>query len=233
MKVSPDNKSIWVCSATENDTLNGYSGIFNFDLKTGKLIEKYMLDNKAGPHFFNDLVITKTGEIYFTDSKGGKVLHLNRKNKTITPFVANDFIYPNGIALDETNGYVFVADFTGITRINLQDRELHQLDVQGKTYLNGIDGLYFYKNSLLAIQDSGNGDDRIVRFYLDKSGQQITRTEVLQSFHPDFNIPTTGVIVANEFYYISNSQLRNLQPDGTLTQPETLKKPLIKKIKVQ
>jgi hypothetical protein len=93
--------------------------------------------------------------------------------------------------------------------------------------------MYFYNNSLIAIQDTGNGDDRIVRFYLDNRGQQIIKTEILQSFHPDFNIPTTGVIVKDEFYYIANSQLRNLQPDGSLTQAETLKKPLIKKLKLQ
>jgi DNA-binding beta-propeller fold protein YncE len=51
MKVDPTGKELWVCSAAEFDSLNGYSGIFVFDLKTRALKRKLVLDNKAWTAF--------------------------------------------------------------------------------------------------------------------------------------------------------------------------------------
>lgn len=232
MKVSPDLKSLWICSASEQDTLNGYSGIFKFELSSGKLIRKIIMDNKKGPHLFNDLVVTSGGDIYFTDSKGGKVWRSHPGSDALTEYAAG-FVYPNGIAADEQKGVLFVADFTGLHVIDLATGKRSQFSHQGRTYLNGIDGLYSYKGSLIAIQDSGNQDDRIVRFYYNIKKNSITKAETLQTLRNDFIIPTTGTIVNGQFHYIANSQLRSLQPDGSLTNPEKLVRPVILKFKLE
>ncbi|MBO9204364.1 MULTISPECIES: SMP-30/gluconolactonase/LRE family protein [Niastella] len=232
MKVSPDGKTIWVCSASEKEPYNGYSGIFGFDLATGKLVNKYILDNKDRDHLFNDLVITSDNVLYFTDSKAGKVYTLNLNEGRITPLVAQDFIYPNGIALDEGTNTLYVADRTGITCIYLPTQVLVSMENETRGYLNYIDGLYYYKNSLIAIQSSGNDKDRVVRFNLSSSKQKIESCKVLEAFHPDYQEPTTGVIVNDDFYFIAISHVSHLQPDGTITHPEQLKKPLIKKIRL-
>ena len=232
MKISADGKSIWVCSASEKDPFNGYSGIFGFDITTGAPINKYILDNKTTTHLFNDLVIAADNNIYFTDSKDGKVFKLDRKAGLVTPLVKHEFIYPNGIALDEKRNSLYVADRTGITIIDLHNNAVTTLETQVPGFLNYIDGLYFYNNSLIGIQNSGNDKDRIVRLYLNKSGKKIERIQVLESFLPDYIEPTTGTIVNNEFYYIAISHVSNLQPDGTITNPNQLKKPLIKKIRL-
>lgn len=231
MKVSSDFKSLWICSASEKDTLNGYSGIFQFEIPSGKLIRKIVTDNKQGPHLFNDLVITSGDVIYFTDSKAGKVWRSLPGIDTLTAYGAG-FVYPNGIAADEEKKVLFVADFTGLYVIDLVTGKRSKLNHQGKTYLNGIDGLYFYKGSLIAIQDSGNQDDRIARFNFDLKKNTIAKVEILQSYRKDFIIPTTGTIANGQFHYIANAQLRSLQPDGSLTNPEKLVKPVILKLKL-
>ncbi|MDJ1498081.1 hypothetical protein QNI19_34380 [Cytophagaceae bacterium DM2B3-1] len=233
MKVSKDGQSLWVCSASERDSLNGYSGIFQYDISTGKLRHKYVLDNKTGAHLFNDIVITRKNAVYFTDSKGRQVLTIQPNTNQIVPLLKEvDFIYPNGIAMDEKEENLYVADLTGLTRIELTTGNYYRMATNQVTYLNGIDGLYIYKGTLVAIQDSGNNDDRIIRLYLDKDKKKLAKAQTLQSFHPDFVIPTTGTIVGDEFFYIANSQLRNLNPDGSYTNSEKLKKPLILKLKL-
>jgi hypothetical protein len=232
MKVSPDAKSLWICSASEKDSTNGYSGIFQFDINSGKLLQKFITDNKNGPHLFNDIVIAKSGDVYFTDSKAGKLWRIFPGDDTLTEY-GSGYIYPNGIAEDEEKKNLFVADFTGLSVIDLATGKRTQLSHGGKTFLNGIDGLYFYKGSLIAIQDSGNQDDRIARFYYDLNKMTITKVEVLQTSRPDFIIPTTGAMAKGELHYISNSQLRSLQPDGSITNPEKLVNPVILKLKVE
>lgn len=232
MKVSPDFQSLWLCSASEQDSLNGYSGLFRFEIPSGRLIQQFVMDNKKGPHLFNDLVIAGGGDIYFTDSKGGKVWRILPGSDTLTEYAAG-FIYPNGIAADEENKVLFVADFTGLYTIDLVTGKRSLVSHQGRTYLNGIDGLYYYKGSLIGIQDSGNQDDRVVRFYYDIKRNMITKTETLQSFRKDFIIPTTGTLVNGQLHYIANAQLRSLQPDGSLTNPEKLVRPVILKLKVE
>jgi hypothetical protein len=229
MKVDPTGKELWVCSAAEFDSLNGYSGIFVFDLKTRMLKKKFILDNKAEQHLFNDIVIDTQGNAYFTDSKPGKLFRIPKGTEQVEEMSAA-FLYPNGIAIDDSGENLYVADYTGLTRVHLSSNTFSKVDDNGVTFLQGIDGLLFYKSSLIALQDTGNKDDRVVRFYLDQSGSAIKKVEVLQSYRDDFVIPTTGTIYKGHYYYIANSFLRNLQPDRKIVQPEVLKEPLILKI---
>ncbi len=231
MKVSVDAKSLWLCSASETGSPDGYSGLFQIEIPSGKQLWKFIIDNKQGPHLFNDLVIAASGAVYFTDSKGGKLWSLQPGNDTLTEYAA-DLVYPNGIALDEENKALFVADFMGLYVIDLVSGKRTKLDHQGKTYLNGIEGLYYYKGSLIAIQDSGNQDDRVVRLYYDLTKNTITNKATLQTFRTDFIIPTTGALANGQLHYIANAQLRSLQPDGSLTNPEKLVKPVILKLKL-
>ena len=51
------------------------------------------------------------------------------------------------------------------------------------------------------------------------------------SNHPLFDIPTTGVVVNDWFYFIANSQMSNLGKDKII-DPEKLKEILIMKVRL-
>jgi hypothetical protein len=80
-----------------------------------------------------------------------------------------------------------------------------------------IDGLYFHKGSLIAVQPFADRR-KVVRYHLDKASNAVSRVEVIEPEHPLFNQPTTGVVVGQDFYYIANSQLQLFRglykPDG-------------------
>ncbi len=233
MKVDPQRQELWLCSATEVDAAHEDAGLFGFHLKDGSLVQKILLPETDQAHLFNDLVITES-KIYLTDSKAGKVWNWSRGDNTLQALnTQRDFVYPNGIAIDPSQRYLFVADAIGIRRINLIDQTEISLAPKLMAHLNGIDGLYFYENSLIAIQTAGQGSTRVVRFYLNKRLDSIRKMKILQTEHPEFVIPTTGTIYQGHFYYIANSHLRSLQPDGTIVGEEKLQGTKVFRIELQ
>ena len=87
--------------------------------------------------------------------------------------------------------------------------------------------MYFYGESLIGIRD-----ESINRYHLDKTWSQIVTTEVLEVHHPLMHIATTGVIVGSDFYYIANSHVDAVKPDGSLNT-EQLTEPAILKLKLR
>jgi hypothetical protein len=79
----------------------------------------------------------------------------------------------------------------------------------------GADGLYWHKGSLIAVQN-GIGAPRVAAFKLSKDGSRVTQTSVLEN-HTQFTVlPTTGALHGNDFYFISNSQIDNLNRDKVM-----------------
>lgn len=73
--------------------------------------------------------------------------------------------------------------------------------------VGGIDGLYFYKNSLLAVQPDDAGKT-IVRYFLNEKQTAVVKAGIIEASHKLLNQPTTGTIVGKDFYYLANSQLQ-------------------------
>jgi sugar lactone lactonase YvrE len=218
MKVDPKRRTLWVCSAAGNGAkeFDGYAGIFKYDLRTGKLIRKYVLDGKQGPHLFNDIVINAEGDAFFTDSKSGGVYTIKRSKDAVEGFIEpKTFDYPNGIALSPDEKILLVAAAEGIYRINIADKKRSPLAAPEGENIAGFDGIYFYRDSLVGIQN-GTEPVRVVRLYLSPAMDKVTRLQVLDSDNRMFQIPTTGTIVGMQLYFIGNSQLTSLRNDGSL-----------------
>lgn len=233
MKVDPTGKELWLCSATGADPAHQDAGLFGFRLENGTLIDKVLLPETTEPHLFNDLVFAGQ-KIILTDSDAGKVYEWIRGDQTVTELrTKTPLVYPNGIAIDDHQRFLFIADVLGIRQIDLQTKAEKKIRGKIPVHLNGIDGLYFFDRSLIAVQNAGQGKTRIVRFYLNKKMDTVTKMEILQSHHPAFVLPTTGTIANGRFYYIVNSHLRNLEPDGTILREEELEGTKIFQIDLQ
>jgi hypothetical protein len=89
---------------------------------------------------------------------------------------------------------------------------VREVDAGKSSTLAGIDGLYWYKNSLLAAQ-YGTGGFGIARFQLSLDGGRVTRTEVLEYRTPLLTFPTTGAIAGSNFYFIANTGIDNWDGD--------------------
>ena len=224
IQVDVENRLLWACS-TGGDNLVGYnrkddvdgrpSGIFMFDLDTGKLLKKYVLDNEKEVHFFNDMAIAKDGTLYISHMfKEHAIYRINESDMLEKIFDLSDFPYPNGITLSEDDNYLFIAHSQGLARLDLKSAQLKNLKVPEKTKISrreSIDGLYYLEGSLIGIQPDIN---TVQRFYLNPEMDAITKSETLELNHPMMDNPTTGEIVGDYFYYIANAQFGKFDENG-------------------
>jgi hypothetical protein len=132
-----------------------------------------------------------------------------------------------GLDFSPDEKYLFVADYsTGVYRIDMKNKNMKYLSYPDNLMMLGIDGLYFYNNSLIAVQN-GASPQRIVRMYLNDTMYKITNWKTVEVRNPEFDEPTLGTIVDDKFYYIGNSQWRAFNNDGSLKEDYDLSNPKV------
>ena len=234
LKVDVPRQILWVCTSGIEQTRNiknseiGKAGLLAYNLKNGSLIRKITLNSTKEDHLMGDLTISSDGDVYTTDSKTNVIYKLGRnKNKFEEILRSKDFISLQGIALSGDEKFLFVSDYSsGVHRFNLKTKEKVVLPYPQDLVVLGIDGLYFYENSLIAIQN-GINPHRLIRLELNENFSGIESWRILESNNPLFNEPTLGVISGNKFFFIANSQWESFSPKGEINSPEKLQSPLI------
>jgi hypothetical protein len=101
---------------------------------------------------------------------------------------------------------LYVSTFPeGLMVVDLRTNEVQAVARPGDLCLATIDGLYFYRGALIAIQNALMSP-RVVRLRLRKDLRGIAGFEVLERRNPLFDGVTTGVIVGKELFYMANIQ---------------------------
>jgi hypothetical protein len=211
IRPDPEDGTVWANSWSEDA---GRSELLRFD-PTGKLLERYAPDDTA-KHGFNDLVLWKNQEVILTDSVSNQVYRFDRRAHTFGRLtVHRSLSAPNGVALTGDDRVLYVADDFGVVRVDLESGVSGDVLPGPHNTLAGIDGLYWRKGSLIAVQN-GIGSPRIAAFRLSKDGSRVTQTTVLENRTSFTSAPTTGAIHGNDFYFIANSQGDNLNGEKIL-----------------
>jgi hypothetical protein len=208
VRLDPSDGTIWSNSSSE---AQGSSELLHFD-RSGTLMGRYP---PAGPgkHEFNDLVVLHNEDVYLTDSSANKVYRFDSKTRSFTPLlVSRELLSPNGIALTDDEQTLYVADQLGVLKIDLKTAACVEVDPTAHNTLAGIDGLYWHKGSLVAVQN-GIGTPRVVVFKLSPDGLRVAKTTVLQN---SLKTPTTGAIRGEDFYFIVNTLIDNLNGEHIL-----------------
>ncbi len=233
VKIDSKRRHLWVCSSG-GDNLEGYTrkddeegrpaGVFKFNLDTGKLIKKYVLDTPGEVHFFNDLIIAKNGDVYVTHMFSEHALFkISKTENQLKKVWSSDIVkYPNGMTLSDDESKLYIAHSEGITMMNTADNKTEAVKVpQGLNISRkaSIDGLYFYQNSLIGIQPDIK---TVQQFELDITGTKIISAKPLEVNHPMMNNPTTGELIDDQFYYVANAQFGSFNEDGSLFPSEKL-----------
>lgn len=238
MRVDEKRKILWATTTAFPQMENfqkaddGKSGVFKYDLKTGKLLKKYLLSNDVAKHALGDLIVAKNGDVYASDSVSPNIYRIENRKDELEIFLTSDnFSSLQGLAFSPDEKILFAADYSkGIFCIEMKDKKIVQIKTDANTNLIAIDGLYFHRGNLIAIQN-GFRPHRVARFVLNKDFSQITKSETLEANHADFNEPTLGAVVGGDFYFIANSQWNLFDDSGKLAE-DKLKEPVILRLKL-
>ncbi|MCP4181485.1 MAG: hypothetical protein GY756_27290 [bacterium] len=211
------------------------SSVSRFDLKTGKLLKIYYQPDTVN-HMYNDIIVDKKGDVYFTDSDGQSIYKIDKQTDSITLFYeCEEIFHPNGITISPDNKYLYIASGTnGIRTLNIEKRKVVG-EVNPSVDSKGLDGIEYYKNSIIGIQNyiKDIHKTKISRYYLDQDGKNLMHEEIIDQNNLYFDIPTTLDIVDDYIYCLASSQLDNVDwTEYKIKDSSELKDVLILKYKL-
>jgi len=214
IRVDPSDATIWADSSDRA----GKSELLHLDA-AGGLLGRHAPPGSA-QHRFSDLAIQKNRDVFITDGLESRLYRFDRSSQAYVDVPAHrPFLHPRGITVAGDDHTLFVADDLGIVRIDLSSGA--SIDLKpSKTTLARIEGLYWHRGSLVAVQ-TGIGSARIIAFRLSAKQDRVGSFTILEN-RSDYTLsPTAGAVAGNDFYFIANSQSDSL-PDGKILDSSRL-----------
>jgi len=163
------------------------------------------------------LAVSAKNEIFITDSESNKLYKIQRPGKTLEVFLdAVDISNSNGITISNKFGYLFLASSNGICIVEIKSKNV--INEPNNDYA-GIDGLKLYNGNLYGINNDwrDNSKNGLYKYILNKTQNEILKSEKILEFTKGFIIPTTFDIFDSYIYFVINAQLDNFDENKNRT----------------
>lgn len=224
LEINAANRSILVLSsfmeAFENPQSIRRSSIYEYDLKTGVLLDRNDFYDGDEARLLNDMERYTDGTLFISDAYYPGILMQDSKG------IMKEFVFDptglastQGLALDQERGLLYIADYRmGLFIYDIFsgeriDSAFHEVPFT----LKGIDGLALYpskKRGLLYAVQNGSDPTRVLAISLSKDGRSFESVEAVDQSNFEKGEPTVGVFVDHRFYFISNAPWPYLSPEG-------------------
>jgi WD40 repeat protein len=192
---------------------NSKSILLLLNAKTGALINSFSPKDTTFK-YLNDLAVASNGDVFITDSESNKIYAIQAKKAVFEVYLETDEVKnSNGITISDDGKYLYLA--SNKNGIRIVDRQTKRIINESNQDYSGIDGLKFYKNTLIGIVNAKKGEENgIYRYFLNKENTKITRKEKIFSFKDESKISTTFSISNGYMYFVLNTQLDNLDGES-------------------
>lgn len=184
----------------------GKAGVFKFSLADGKLLDKYVLTPDGAPQTLSSIAVGARGEVFAADGLRNLIYRVD--GGRLKPLLANPRLTSlRGLAASGNGRFLYFADYTmGVFGIDLAAGRAFDVRYDpAKLALGGIDGVSWYDNHLIVIQN-GMTPHRVMRLALSRDGRTVIGATPLDAGHPQLTLPTYGTVTGDFLYYIANSQ---------------------------
>lgn len=207
MKADANEQYLWAATAAfpemegYDKSLEGKSEILKVNIKTRKIETRFTIE---GNHVFGDLIIAKNGDVYFSDSDKPAIYKIGPNSVSTFVLFKEDGFNLQGLAFNKEQTKLFVADYLkGIAVIDMKSKNKTWLAFPDDASAKGIDGLVFYNNSLIAVQN-GVKPIRITQLKLNAEQTEISGFKVLDNNRKEFNEPALATVVGGKLYFFAN-----------------------------
>ena len=188
--------------------------MYSLALADGRPVSQALLAKSGEERIIGDVAAMADGSVFATDSAAPVIYAV--AGAAITEWLRNEnFVSLQGVTTTPDASHLIVADYvSGLHFIDRQTKALQTQSFAGGTTLLGIDGLYRYENTLIAVQN-GINPQRIIAMSLDPSGLSVGRVQVLSANDPNIPEPSLGTIAGDKFCVVANAQWSRFKDDGT------------------
>jgi sugar lactone lactonase YvrE len=239
IKVDTAAGELWANSCNMGDELPmtppdsatvGRGALFRLRLADAAVIGRYEPTAGARPVCFNDLALAPSGDVFVTAGPGG-LWRLPRGGDSLEHLVADTTLWLNGVAAGPDGALYAASDGRGPLRVDPATGRWRPVRAPAGDTLNGIDGLYVHRGALVWIQN-GIKPARVVQAPLSEEGLAVTALRTLDRGHPDYDVPTTGVMVGDTLFYIATAQLGAIRPRGRVMPADSLRENVVLRVTV-
>jgi sugar lactone lactonase YvrE len=181
------------------------AALIRVDIGSRAITTTLRLPRSPGGHVVGDVICSRRGDVYATDSSQPVIYRVARDADTLETWLTHSlFRSLQGLAFSADETALFVADYShGLMRIDMRSHEVIRIADAAHSTTLGIDGLRMHRGELIAIQN-GIPIPRVVRIALDPSGTMVRRFDVVDQNLPEADEPTNGVLVGDTFVYPSH-----------------------------
>jgi sugar lactone lactonase YvrE len=239
MGVDPKRRTLWVVSESIPHMNGGKDGdppdsaLFAFDLDSGKLRKRYAPPPSEKPAHFDDLGIAADGRVYVNDGFQPRIFTLAPGGDALeTWFESEEMGGTQGLAPTPDGRTLYVSDYRDLWRIDVASKKATRLAPPADLALNGVDGLVFAEDRLVAIQN-GIEPNRVIALDLSSDGTGIARSRILVMNHPALDEPTLGTVVDGALYFSANNQGHLFRDAKKPPKLEDLKDAVVLKVPVR
>ena len=227
--VDAERGLLWVASTAiphfegyEPERDLGRAGVFKFDLKSGRFLDRYLSPVVVGQGFFiSSLALGAGGEVYAADGVNNAV-YVVRGDEFKRLFHAPRLSGLRGMAVDGDGANLYFADAQrGIMGFDLKAGKPFDLRVPANLALGGAEGLVWHDDALIVVQ--GNMQpNRIMKLKLSADGRSVAAVSPLEANRKALSAPTAAALGGGHLYVVANSQKANYDRFGLLRDRKAL-----------
>ena len=168
LEIDARRGDLWVLSEAEGGTLH------RLQLVSGRPLRSY---RPAGvePGRLADLAVTRAGDILVVDSQTRDLLVFHAGGSALERIVQLDAPQPVALAVAHEDTVAYVADGSGLSRVDLRTRKVSAVSAPKGVSLAGFERLRAYRNQLVAVRAADDGSREILQVELNRAGTSVTR----------------------------------------------------------